>query len=86
MRENLEDMRRPYELRAQEGGRPSSAVGMIDLTIKAERSPKVIALPNDKEYRAEAAASRKAGKKTSGDEFLTNKADDALARLRAMNE
>ena len=86
MREILEDMRRPYELRVQEGGRPSSAVGMIDLTIKAERSPKVIALPNDKEYRAEAAASRKAGKKTSGDEFLTNKADDALARLRAMNE
>ena len=39
-----------------------------------------------KEYRAEAAASRKARKKTSGDEFLTNKADDALARLRAMNE
>ena len=96
MREILEDMRRPYELRVQEGGRPSSAVGMIDLTIKAERSPKVIALPNDKEYRAEAAASgedvalpepgRKTGKKTSGDEFLTNKADDALARLRAMNE
>lgn len=54
MREILEDMRRPYELRVQEGGRPSSAVGMIDLTIKAERSPKVIALPNDKEYRAEA--------------------------------
>ena len=38
--------RRPYELRVQEGGRPSRAVGMIDLTIKAERSPKVIALPN----------------------------------------
>ena len=86
MREILDSMTRPYELRVQEGGRPSSAVGMIDLTIKAERSPKVIALPNDKEYRAEAAASRKARKKTSGDEFLTNKADDALARLRAMNE
>lgn len=86
MREILDSMTRPYELRAQEGGRPSSAVGMIDLTIKAERSPKVIALPNDKEYRAEAAASRKTGKKTSGDEFLGKKADDALARLRAMNE
>lgn len=66
MREILEDMRRPYELRVQEGGRPSSAVGMIDLTIKAERSPKVIALPNDKEYRAEAAASRKAGRRHPG--------------------
>ena len=85
VREALEDFTTPYELRVEQG-RPSDAVGKLDLTIKAERSPKVIALPNDKEYRAEAAASRKAGKKTSGDEFLTNKADDALARLRAMNE
>ena len=85
MREALEDFTTPYELRVEQG-RPSDAVGKLDLTIKAERSPKVIALPNDKEYRAEAAASRKAGKKTSGDEFLGKKADDALARLRAMNE
>lgn len=86
MREILDSMTRPYELRVQEGGRPSEAVGMIDLTIKADRPSKLIALPNDKEYRAEAAANRKAGKKTSGDEFLGSKADDALARLRAMNE
>ena len=85
VREALEDFTTPYELRVEQG-RPSDAVGKLDLTIKAERSPKVIALPNDKEYRAEAAASRKAGKKTSGDEFLGKKADDALARLRAMNE
>lgn len=84
-REVLEDFTTPYELRVEQG-RPSDAVGKLDLTIKAERPQKVIALPNDKEYRAEAAASRKARKKTSGDEFLGKKADSALARLRAMNE
>lgn len=38
-----------------------------------------------KEYRAEATsrAKKKAG---AGDEFLGKKADDALARLRAINE
>lgn len=85
MREILDSMTRPYELRGEEGGRPSEAVGMIDLTIKAERSPKCISLPLDKEYRAE-ATSRAKRKKASGDEFLGKKADDALARLRAMNE
>lgn len=85
VREALEDFTTPYELRVEQG-RPSDAVGKLDLTIKAERSPKVIALPNDKEFRAEMAAGRKTGKKASGDEFLGKKADDALARLRAMNE
>ena len=83
MREILDSMTRPYELRGEEGGRPSDAVGMIDLTIKAERSSKLISL--DKEYRAE-ATSRARKKKASGDEFLGKKADDALARLRAINE
>ena len=86
MREILDSMTRPYELRVQEGGRPSEAVGMIDLTIKADRPSKLISLPNDKEFRAEMATNRKTGKKASGDEFLGKKADDALARLRAMNE
>lgn len=85
VREALEDFTTPYELRVEQG-RPSDAVGKLDLTIRAERSPKVIALPNDKEYRAETAAGRKARKKTSGDEFLGRKAGDALSRLRAMNE
>lgn len=85
MREILDSMTRPYELRAEEGGRPSEAVGMIDLTIKATRDPKLISLPLDKEYRAE-ATSRAKKKKASGDEFLGKKADDALARLRAINE
>ena len=85
MREILDSMTQPYELRGEEGGRPSEAVGMIDLTIKATRDPKLISLPLDKEYRAE-AASRAKKKKASGDEFLGKKADDALARLRAINE
>ena len=59
---------------------------MIDLTIKAERSPKVISLPNDKEFRAEVATTSKKKKAGAGDEFLTSKAGDALARLRAINE
>jgi len=86
MREILDSMTQPYELRIQEGGRPSEAVGMIDLTIKADRPSNVVTLPNDKEFRAEMAANRKTRKKASGDEFLGKKADDALARLRAMNE
>ena len=85
MREILDSMTRPYELRGEEGGQPSEAVGMIDLTIKAERSPKIIALPQDKEYRAE-AKSRAKKKDEAGEEFLGRKADDALARLRAINE
>lgn len=85
MREILDSMTRPYELRDEEGGRPSEAVGMIDLTIKATRSSKIIALPQDKEYREE-VKSRSKKKDAAGEEFLGRKADDALARLRAINE
>ncbi len=59
---------------------------MIDLTIKADRPSKLISLPNDKEFRAEVTAATKKKKTNAGDEFLGKKADDALARLRAMNE
>lgn len=83
--EIINEMTRPYELRGDEGGQPSKAIGAIDLTIKATRSPKVIALPQDKEYRAE-AQSRIKKKDAAGEEFLGKKADDALARLRAINE
>ena len=86
MREILDSMTRPYELRVTEGGRPSEAVGMIDLTIKATRSSKVVMLPTDKEFRAETTAAATKKKAGAGDEFLTAKAGDALARLRAMNE
>lgn len=83
--EIINERTRPYELRGEEGGRPSQAVGMIDLMIKATPSAKLISLPQDKEYRAEVTGRAKR-KKASGDEFLGKKADDALARLRAMNE
>lgn len=87
MREILDSMTRPYEARVMEEGRPSDAVGKIDLTVKAARDPKIVSLPNDKEFRAEMATGRQPKKKAgAGDEFLNSKADDALSRLRAMNE
>ena len=86
VREFLEERTRPYELRGGEGGRPSEAVGMIDLTIKATRPSKLISLPLDKEYRAEAASRASKKKAGAGDEFLGKKAGDALARLQAINE
>ena len=86
MREILDSMTKPYELRLQEGGRPSEAVGMIDLTIKAKtKDARIIQLPQDKEFREETKA-RAAKKSEAGDEFLTSKASEALARLRAINE
>ena len=85
MREIINSMTRPYRERLEEG-RASDAIGKIDLTIKAERSPKVVQLPVDKEFRGE-MATRPAKKKAGAeDEFLGKKAGDALARLRAMNE
>lgn len=85
-KEILAEMNRPYELRLQEGGRPSEAVGMIDLTIKAKtKDARIIQLPQDKEFREETKA-RAAKKSEAGDEFLTSKASEALARLRAINE
>lgn len=83
--EFLAGMARPYEERLEEG-RPSDAVGKIDLMIQAKHPSKVVQLPTDKEYRGEVAARPAAKKKGAGDEFLSSKAGDALARLRAMNE
>jgi len=80
----LEEWRQPYELRLEDGGRASEAVGALDLTIKATRSEKLISLPMDKEYRAEVTSRKK--RADAGDEFLAAKADRALANLRAMNE
>lgn len=84
--EFLEGYNTPYEARLEQG-RQSDAVGKIDLTIKATRSPKVISLPADKEFRqeqlSEAPRRKKAG---AGDEYLAKKAESALARLRAINE
>lgn len=87
IRAYLEDMTRPYEDRIAEGDSPSKAIGMIDLTIRGDHPSKVIALPDDKEFRAQAAdQSRPRKKKGSGDEYLSQKANDALARLRAINQ
>lgn len=81
----LEGMTKPYEERLEEG-RPSDAVGKIDLMVKASRPSKVVQLPTDKEYRGEIAARSSRKKAGAGGEFLASKAGDALARLRAMNE
>lgn len=74
----------PYEARLEQG-RPSDAVGKMDLTIKANRKSNTIAFPQDKEYRAE-LASKRTRKQTGGDEFLLAKAGGVLEQLRAMNE
>lgn len=84
--EKLERYTTPYETRLEEG-RPSDAVGKLDLTIKAKRNQKVVTLPIDKEFRQEqleAAPRRK--KSGAGDEYLAKQAESALARLRAINE
>lgn len=74
----------PYEERM---GLPSDAIGGLDLTIKGEHEAKIVALPQDREYRAEVASGgMKKKRSASGDKFLEDKAGDALARLRAMNE
>ena len=82
--DKLDEFTTPYEQRVEQG-RPSDAVGKLNLTIKAERGPKVVSLPVDKEYRSEAADRRKK-RAAARDEFLQAKAGAALAQLRAMNE
>lgn len=85
MREILESMTKPFETRSDDG-RNSDAIGKIDLTVKASRQSNVISLPNDKEYRSEISTGNQKKKSGSEDEFLGRKANDALSRLRAMNE
>ncbi len=84
-REILEDYTTPYELRVEQG-RPSDAVGKLDLMIGHAPKSNVIALPQDKEFRAEAAAAGRKKRSKAGDEFLGAKADSALSRIRAINE
>lgn len=85
VREYLEERVRPYELRLEDGARPSDAVGMIDLTIKATPSQKLVSLPKDRMFRSE-QASKASRKKATDDTFLNAKGDKALSLLRAMNE
>lgn len=83
VKEFLKEMRTPPELRVESEG--VMVVGKLDLMIGHSPREKVISLPQDKEYRAE-ATSRAKKKKASGEEFLGKKADTALACLRAINE
>lgn len=85
-REILEGYTTPYELRGEDGStRASNAVGMIDLTIKATPSQKLVSLPKDRMFRSE-QASKASRKKVTDDTFLNAKGDKALSLLRAMNE
>lgn len=81
--EKLEEFTTPYELRLEQG-RPSDAVGKLDLLIGHAPRSKVVTLPVDKEYRSEAAA--RARKEDAGGEFLAAKAEDVLNQLKAMGE
>ncbi len=83
--ETLVDFTTPYEERLEQG-RPSDAVGKLDLMIGHAPRERVIALPQDKEFRAETADRRKKKRSSAGDEFLGAKADSALSRIRAVNE
>lgn len=74
VREYLEERVRPYELRLEDGARPSDAVGMIDLTIKATPSQKLVSLPKDRMFRSE-QASKTSRKKATDDTFLNAKGD-----------
>lgn len=80
-KEFLERMQRGYA-ELSDDGRKTATVGGIDLTLKPDRKDKIIALPADKEYRQE----RKAKKANAENEFLLEKGNEALERLRAMNE
>lgn len=79
-REKLEEWRTPFEARAVEGATPE-VVGGLNLTIHAERPEKVIALPQDKEYRE----AKKPGSKSGNGDFISKKAESALEKLRALS-
>lgn len=86
VREKLAELRTPYEDReAPAGTRPSAAVGGLDLSIKGERPEKLVTLPTSRTFRAEAEDQRKK-KQQRDNQFLNEKAGDALARLRAIGE
>lgn len=82
VREFLKEAQKPAALCAEDG--TPAAVGKFDLMIGHAPKPKVIALPIDKEYRAEITSRKK--QSGAGDEFLAAKADNALERLRAIND
>jgi Mu transposase, C-terminal./Bacteriophage Mu transposase. len=84
-REALNEFSAPYEIRSGQEQRRSRAVGTLDLMVGNKPQDKIITLPEDKEFRSQLAAPRsKKGKEES--KFFNSKADDALSRLRAIND
>lgn len=61
-RDTLKAFTTPYEERGEKPESTPDVVGGIDLTIKAKPDGKVVALPQDKEYRAELRRRAKAEK------------------------
>jgi hypothetical protein len=84
-REALNEYSAPFEIRTAQEQQRSRAVGTLDLMIGNKPQDKIISLPEDKEFRSQLAAPRpKKGKEES--KFFNSKADDALSRLRAIND
>jgi len=97
--ELLAEFRTPYELRGQNDGGTPMVVGGLDLTVKNDaRNEKVVQLPDDKEYRAEAKAAAKDKKskpKTAKiqqdeeirtiDPWMQKKADEAYEIIRNLS-
>ena len=54
---------------------------MLFRSIKAKRDDKVVALPQDKEYRSDAKASKE---KRSDSEFIAKRGEEALSILRRL--
>jgi len=82
-RSDLAYYQTPYELRENTEA-AAAVVGKLDLMIGKTPKEKVIALPQDKEFRSEMASKKQ--RSTAGDEFLASKANEALERIRAIGE
>lgn len=78
-REALDYYQTPFEYRGEV--ETPAVVGGLDLTIKAKRDDKVVALPQDKEYRSDAKASKE---KRSDSEFIAKRGEEALSILRRL--
>ncbi len=83
---NLGTMEMLYEKFEEIGMERGWAEYPSQKTVSRYIKSNVIALPQDKEFRAEAAAAGRKKRSKAGDEFLGAKADSALSRIRAINE
>lgn len=80
----LAEFTTPYEMRVEQG-RPTDAVGKLDLTIKAHRRDNTIAFPQDRKIREQMAAQRRKKDTAAGEEFLASKGAGVFDQLRAMS-